>query len=53
MTNDKHFWKTTGQQEFNHGLITKLPRILVALDFLQSLLKLKRGFLPPLIKYVF
>ena len=33
MTNEKHFPKTINQWEFDYGLFTNLPRILVARDF--------------------
>ena len=33
--------------KLGYDLFTKLPRVLVAHDFLLSSLKLKRGLLPP------
>ena len=40
-TNEKHFPKTIGKWEFDYGLFTILPRIIVACDFSQSSLKLR------------
>ena len=39
----KHFPNTISQKEFNYGLFTNLPRIIVACDFSQSSFKLKKG----------
>ena len=36
MTNEKHFPKTIGQWEFDYGLFTNLPRIILACDFYPS-----------------
>ena len=33
MTNEKHFPKTISQWEFDYGLFTNLPRIIVTCDF--------------------
>ena len=41
---NKHFPKTINQWEFDYGLFTNLPRIIVARDFSPSLLKLRRGY---------
>ena len=46
LTNEKHFPKTISQWEFDFGLFTNLPRIMVARDFFSSSFKLKRGILP-------
>ena len=46
MTNEKDFAKTVIQLEFDLGLFTKVPRIIVANDFSPSSFKLKRGILP-------
>ena len=46
MANEKHFPKTISQWEFDCGLFTNLPRIIVACDFSPSSFKLKRGTLP-------
>ena len=43
MTNEKHFPRTMNQWEFDYGLFTNLPRIIVARDFSPSSFKLKRG----------
>ena len=45
-------WKTINQWEFDYGLFTNLPRIIVARCFSPSSFKLRRGILPPLTKYV-
>ena len=45
LTNEKHFPKTANQEEFNYGLFTKLPRIIVSRDFSPSSFKLKRRIL--------
>ena len=42
----KTFPKTISQWEFDYGLFTNLPRIIVARDFSPSSFKLKRGILP-------
>ena len=52
LTNEKHFLKTLSQSEFDYGLFTNLPRIIVACDFSQSSFRLRRGILPLLTKYV-
>ena len=39
MTNEKHFSKTISQWEFDYGLFTNLPRIIVARDFSPSSFK--------------
>ena len=52
MTNEKQFPKTISQWEFDYGLFTNLPRIIVACDFPQSSFKLRRGILPLLAKKV-
>ena len=52
MTNEKHFPKTISQWEFDYGLFTNLPRIIIPHDFSPSSFKLKRGILPLLPKYV-
>ena len=39
MTNEKHFPKTISQWEFDYGLFTNLPRIIVARDFSPSSFK--------------
>ena len=33
MLNDKHYPETLGQSEFDYGLFTNLPKILLAGDF--------------------
>ena len=53
LTNEKHFPKTIKQWEFDYDLFTNLPGIIVAHDFSPSSIKLKRGILPLLTKYVF
>ena len=45
MINEKHFPKPLNQWEFDYGLFTNLPRIIVACDFSSSSFKLKRGIL--------
>ena len=40
------------QWEFDYGLFTNLPRIIIPHDFSPSSFKLKRGILPFLTKYV-
>ena len=45
-----HFPETISQWEFDYGLFTNLPRIIVACDFSPSSFKLKRGILS-LLKY--
>ena len=52
LTNEKHFSKTISQREFDYGLFTNVPRIIVPQDFSPSSFKLKRGILPLLTKYV-
>ena len=52
MTNENHFPKTISQWEFDYGLFTNLPTIIVARNFSLSSFKLKRGILPLLTKYV-
>ena len=47
LTNERHFPKTISQYEFDYGLFTNLPRIIVACNFSPSSFKLKRGILPP------
>ena len=41
LTNEKHFPQTINQWEFDYGLFTNLPRIIVAFDFPPSSLKSK------------
>ena len=48
----KTFSKRVSQWEFDYGLFTNLPRIIVARDFSPSSFKLKKGILPLLTKYV-
>ena len=48
----KSFPKTISQWEFDYGLFTILPRIIVARDFSPSSFKLKSGILPLITKYV-
>ena len=43
----KHFPKT---KEFDYGMFTKLPRIIVTRDFSPNSFKVKRGILPLLQK---
>ena len=52
LTNEKYFPKTISQWEFDYGLFTNLPRIIVARNFSPSSFKLKGGILPLLTKYV-
>ena len=52
MTNGNHFSKNISQREFDYGLFTNLPTIIVARDFSPSSFKFKRGILPLLTKYV-
>ena len=52
MTNEKHFPKSISQWEFDYGLFTNLPGIIVACDFSSSSFKPKRGILPLLTKYL-
>ena len=47
LTNEKHFPKTINQEEFDYGLFTNLPRIIITRDFSPSSFKLKRIILPP------
>ena len=47
LINEKDFTKAVTQQEFDWGLFTRLPRIIIACDFSQSLFKLQT-ILPPL-----
>ena len=47
LTNERHFPKTISQYEFDYGLFTNLPRIIVACNFSPSSFKLKKGILPP------
>ena len=47
----QYFPKTVSQWEFDYGLFTNLPRIIVACDFSPSSFKLRRGVLPLLAKY--
>ena len=42
----KHFAKTISQWEFDYGLFTNLPRIILACDFSPISFKFKRGILP-------
>ena len=42
MTNEKHFPKIISHWEFDFGLLTSLPRIIVARDFFRSSVKLKK-----------
>ena len=39
-------WNTFSEKEFDYGLFTNLPRIIVTRDFSLSSFKLKRGILP-------
>ena len=50
LTNDKHSPKIKSQLEFDHGLFTKLPRLIVTLNYSASSFKVKRGIVPPLSK---
>ena len=52
LTNRKHFPKIICQWEFDYGLFTSLPRIIVACDVSPSSFKLKRDILPLLTKEV-
>ena len=52
LTNEKHFPRTMNQWEFDYGLFTNLPRIIVARDFSPSSFKLKKGTLPLLTQNV-
>ena len=46
LTNHKHFPKTVSQQEFDYAFFTRLPRRIVAFDFLPSSLKFKKVSYP-------
>ena len=50
LTSEKHFPKSKSQKEFDYGLLTKLPRVILADDFSLNSFKLKSGILPPLRK---
>ena len=52
LTNKKNVVKTINQWEFDCGLFTNLPRMIVVCDFSPSSFKLKRGILPSLTKWV-
>ena len=41
LTNEKHSPKAISQWEFDYGLFTNLPKIIVASDFSSSSFKLK------------
>ena len=45
LINDKYFPKTMSQGQFESGLFTKLPRIVIVCDISPSSFKLKRGML--------
>ena len=50
MTNEKYFLKTISQWEFDYGLFTDLPRVIVTCSFSPSSFKLKRWILTSLDK---
>ena len=48
----KRFPKTISHREFDYGLFTILPRIIVAGDFSPTSFKLESGILPLITKYI-
>ena len=50
LTNEKNFPKTISQSEFNYGMFTNLPKIIIAYNFSPSSFKLRSGILPLLTK---